>query len=196
MPTPDVLVPNVPDLFWKKTGNSGWLYNGPVVFSAPDRYSREYLLKYNKDLSGALREKVGCVVGCVPDDLSTLWVFCWGDSFTEDEKVTVPENRLWLPLRFRGQVYEEGVTRAKSYLVDRIFPTLPVDQRVNVSWKWSPNDCSWMLTVENADASRTPHCWYFGADMYRHGTTVPELNGKVDYLTALAAAIKATNEAR
>jgi hypothetical protein len=185
MSAPDALIPNVPDLFWKQMGRSGWLYNGPVVFSAPDRYSR-----------GELRQKVGCVIGCVPDNLSTLWVLCWSDSFTEDEKVTVKENLLHLPLRFRGQVYEECVNRAKGYLVDRLFPSLPPERRVNIAWFWSEDDLGWVLTVSEHHDRVTGHQWCFGEKSYRHGTTVEGLNGYQDYLVALAAAIKATEEAR
>lgn len=175
----DVLVPASHDLFWKKVGNGGWLYNGPVVFSAPDRYSR-----------GERKQKLGTVVGAVPDDSTTLWLFCWGDAFTEDEKVAVKDHLVQLPLRFRGQVYEECVSRAKQHLADRLFPDLPQERRLNVTWKFDTAFGSWTLDLGGK------YNWTFGDGEGSRHTRVDDLDAERDPCVALAAAIKATDAAR
>lgn len=173
MSTPDVLLASDHDLCWKKVGNGGWLYNGPVVFPAPDRYSR-----------GEPRQKLGVVIGCVPDQSSKLWVFCWADAFTGDEKVTVDDHLVHVPLRFRGLVYEEGVSRAKNYLVDRLMPDITPNRRTDLAWGGNEGTGRWTLTVDGRE-------WTFGPAESERGHTSVAFDDDMDTLQALAAAVKA-----
>jgi hypothetical protein len=178
-PTTDVLVPVVHNLLWKKGHrDSGWLFSGPVVAPMSDRYSRR----------DEKRLEPVTLISVVPDDLSTLWV--WRQS--EFDKDTVKEGDCYLPLRFRGHVYEECVSRAKNYLVDRLLPDTLPEQRVNIRWEFNRLLGCWTLCTDAASS-----LWTIGdgAGSAQH-LPCDKLNTETDPLVALAKAVAATEKAR
>lgn len=127
----DIIIPFVKDLFWIRSGSGGLLYMGPILAPMSSRYARP---------EENLLEPV-VVISVVPDDLSSLWI--WRQS--EFQAVTIKDHLCFLPLRFRGLVYEEGVNRAKNYLVDRLFGELRPEHRLNVTWDLVQD--TWTLKV-------------------------------------------------
>jgi hypothetical protein len=146
----DIIIPFVKDLFWIRSGSGGLLYMGPILAPMSSRYARP---------EEKLLEPV-VVLSVVPDDLSSLWI--WRQS--EFQAVTVKDHLCALPLRFRGLVYEEGVSRAKNYLVDRLFGELRPEQRVNVTWELIQD--TWTLWVGTGSIG-FPSIQVEGNDPYR-----------------------------
>lgn len=163
---PDVLIDGDRDLFWKKAGEGGILYSGPVVV--------------HRGREAFPRVEVCTLIGVVPDQSSTLWVFSWLDF----DKNTTKDHETSLPLRFRGQVYEEGMSRAKSYLVDRLMPDVPPERRTDLAWGGHERTGRWTLTVDGRE-------WTFGSAESERGHTSADFDDEMDALQALAAAVKA-----
>ena len=133
----DVLIPADHNLLWKKVGQSGWLTNCPVVVQyqkANDDGFRGY---------GDPTLEVVTIISVVPDNLSELWVW----SQMDFDKKTVKDHLVLLPLRFRGQVYEEGISRAKNYLIDRRWPDVGVTERTAASWYQDDESGQWTLDL-------------------------------------------------
>lgn len=184
----DVLLDDLHDLLWKRTGpGSRWMYCGPVVVPAIDRSYRQG----EKDQESPTRREVATLVACVPDDPSTYWVFSWAEFGTENANRTVRCDKVKLPLRFRGSVYEEGFSRAKQHLVDRLFPELPPERRYNAQWAFDSAFGSWTLQLGGR------YNWTFGdGEATGRHTRIDGLDAEKDACAALAAAVKATEAAR
>lgn len=172
----DVIIPAFLDLFWHQTGGgSSRMYHGPIVIQEADRYSpREQV------------HRVYTLFSKSPDIHSDLWVI----SPWPLEPSMVKEHTCFLPLRFEGYLWQEGIERAKGYLVDWCIPGIPLIERINVEWAFVEISDVWAIKV----GSRY-HTFGPARSSERH-TRVLGLTKDTDPLVALAEAAKATNERR
>lgn len=161
---PDLLLQH-PEVFWKRSGDkSHTLYCGPVVI-----FSTRY---QNLELAS--------LIGVVPDNTQTLWVW----SSVEHTAIMVKDEDVALPLRFRGNIYEEGANRTKDFLVDKLFPTIPKERRINISWTHREGE-PWVLDLGGC------YNWTFGSGTGARHTMIPMLETELDPFTALFVAANA-----
>lgn len=166
---PDVLVPWVPDLLWKRAGPGTTLWMGPVVVPAMATSTRF--------------EKV-TVIDAENGNGSKLWAW----SSIHSRQFLFPEAEISLPLRFEGLEIEEGISRAKHHLAERLF--FPAYLEANLPpIGWSRTNGCWVLSLDYV------YCWTFGPASARrkgHFTSVESLAGELDPCVALAAAVAVT----